>query len=543
MIPIALLLDLPGCRVEQVNSSLEAVIITASATQEGASCPDCSEFSSRVHSSYLRSPRALPSHGRSVRLLLRVRRFRCSNPICQRKTFAETFPLLIAPHAQRTEAVRDLLRIIGEALGGEAGARLSKQLALGCSPATLLRQVRVSPLAPCPAIRVLGVDEWAWRKGTTYGTLLVDLERQIPVDVLKEASADSFAAWLALHPTIEIISRDRGTTFADGASRGAPQALQIADRWHLLQNLGETLEKILARHHADLKRALTSQEADLSPDRRERQAHAETMAEQIRQARQDRREEVFTQVHDLHEQGWSFASIARMLGINKKTVVKYANAEQFPSSRNDRGRKLAPYLHFLRTQWETGEHNIAHLYQTIREKGYRGSETAVRNYLTALREEVGPPRRASRYAPPVSASARKRQRLALSSRRATSLVLRHSEDLSEEDWQNLGRIVSAHPQVASSCQLAQSFAKMVRERDATALEPWLQQAHVLGIPELRRFANGIQLDQKAVQAALIYPWSQGQVEGQIHRLKLIKRQGYGRSGFDLLRHRVLARSA
>jgi len=231
---ITLLPDLPGCSVEQVNQTGEAVLITACATTSSACCPDCQHLSSQLHSSYTRSPKALPSSGRPVRLLLQVRRFRCANSRCPRKTFAEPFPHLVAPRAQRTSSVRDILRVIGEALGGEAGARLSQQLAMKCSPATVLRLVRQAPLPSSSTVRVLGVDEWAWRKGQSYGTILVDLEQQAPIDLLEDATAESFAAWLQKHPSVEIISRDRGTTFADGAKRGAPQALQIADRWHLI---------------------------------------------------------------------------------------------------------------------------------------------------------------------------------------------------------------------------------------------------------------------------------------------------------------------
>jgi len=238
---ITLLPDLPGCSVEQVSQTEEAILITACSTISSSRCPDCQQVSSQIHSTYTRSPKALPASGRPVRLLLRVRRFRCSNPRCRRKTFAEPFPHLVAPRAQRTCSVRDLLRVIGEAMGGEAGARLSQKLAMKCSPATMLRLVRQSPLPSSDQVRVVGVDEWAWRKGQRYGTLLVDLEKQRPIDLLADATAESFAAWLRRHPSVEIVSRDRGTTYADGAAHGAPQAIQIADRWHLLHNLGEAL--------------------------------------------------------------------------------------------------------------------------------------------------------------------------------------------------------------------------------------------------------------------------------------------------------------
>lgn len=544
---ISLLPDLPGCSVEQVSQTEEAIFITACSTTSSAPCPDCQQVSSRVHSTYLRSPQALPSSGRPVRLLLRVRRFRCANPTCRRKTFAEPFPHLVAPRAQRTDPLRDLLRVLGEAMGGEAGARLSQKLAMTCSPATLLRLVCHSPLPSSAHVRVVGVDEWAWRKGQRYGTILVDLEQQRPIDLLADASAESFAQWLQAHPSIEIVSRDRGTTYADGATRGAPQALQIADRWHLIQNMGEALEKVLVWHHADLKRAFTAEEEDQLPPSSEppslTRARAVSQVEQTRLARQERRRAVFAPVQELSAQGWTGASIARMLGIHKKTAVKYAAAEHVPESRSDRGRKLAPYLPYLQTQWAAGEHTIAALYQTIRSQGYAGSETSVRQYVTSLREEIGPPRRLRRYSSPVSKERKRQQRAVLSSRRASWLVLRRAEDLSSEEQHLLALVEQAHPQVKVACELAQAFVRMIRGRNASAFAPWLEETLQGGVPELRTFAAGIKRDHAAVLAALSHEWSQGQVEGQIHRLKLLKRQSYGRAGFDLLRHWVLARSA
>ena len=546
---IALLPDLPGCSVDQVSQTEESIVITASATTSSASCPDCQQVSSHVHSTYIRSPKALPSSGRPVRLQLQVRRFRCANPTCRRKTFAETFPLLIVPRSQRTSAAQEVLRVIGEALGGRAGARLCQQLALKCSFATVLRLVHQAALPSSENVRVVGVDEWAWRKGQRYGTILVDLERRVPIDLLEDATAESFAAWLERHPTVEVVSRDRGTTFADGANRGAPQALQIADRWHIIKNMGEALEKVLARHHADVKRAMAPavEEEQQVIAALDQQALARTLSrsqkEQQRQARQERRRETFIRVQELVAQGWSSASIARMLGIHKKTAVKYATAEHFPEERSDRGHKLAPYLPFLQAQWSAGEHNIASLYQVIHAQGYTGSETAVRNYLTALRQHIGQEGHPRRYYPPVSQKKKHHQRTVLSSRRATWLALRKPETRSALDQQQLFLLQQAHPQVRTACELAQGFVQMIRERNASALESWLKEALESGVPELRTFAKGIKRDQDSIQAALTHEWSQGQVEAQVHRLKLLKRQSYGRAGFELLRHRVLARSA
>jgi transposase len=540
--------DLPGFCVEQIEKTEKGIRITARATASSAFCPDCQQASSRVHSYYMRCPMDLPSSGRPISLALQVRHFRCSNRVCPRKTFAEPLPNFLSPYAQRTFRLRESLRKLGEETDGEAGARLSKQQGMTCSASTVLRLLRHGPLSLPSPIKVVGVDEWAWRKGQRYGTLLVDLEQRVPIDLLAAATAESFAAWLQAHPSVEFISRDRGTTFAHGATRGAPQAPQIADRWHILHNLGEALEKVLARHHTDVKRAFTSPEEESQVIATlDQQALAHVMAraqsEQLRQARRERRLATFTRVQELSAQGWSGASIARMLGIHKKTAVKYAAAEHFPEARSDRGYKLAPYLPFLQAQWVAGEYNIAALYQAIRAQGYSGSETTVRNFLTALREQIGPRRRARRYYPPVSQESKHHQRTGLSSRRATWLVLRRPENCSSEDLHTLDLLKQAHPQVRVACELAQAFAQMIRKRNASALESWLEEATDSGIPELRTFATGIKRDQAAILAALTYAWSQGQVEGKINRLKLIKRQAYGRAGFDLLRHRVVARSA
>jgi transposase len=412
---------------------------------------------------------------------------------------------------------------------------------------TIVRLVRRAALpAPAP-VKVLGVDEWAWRKGQSYGTMLVDLERHVPVDVLQDASADSFAAWLKEHRSRQLITRDRAGTFADGAASGAPKAIQIADRWHILRNLSEALKKVLARHHDTIKRAFTPQQEQ------EEQEHTPAVpapvvishAERIHQSRRDRRFARYQEVRKLHKQGWSFASIARMLGMNKKTVAKFVQAEQFPEARprGDRRRKLTPYLPYLQKQWEAGEHNAAKLYRDIRVRGFRGSETTVRAYLSELRDETEPRTGPRRRFPTVAPKKSHWQRGAPSSRRATWLILSRQEELSEEQRRERDLVLEAHPEVNMACLLAQAFAQLIRTRNAKALEPWIGQAIDSGVPELGSFVGGIRRDHSAVFAALTYSWSQGQVEGQIHRLKLLKRQSYGQAGFDLLRHRVLARSA
>lgn len=533
--------DLSDGIVEQVQVADE-ITVTLRAASQTATCPCCGIVAKRVQSRYTRHLHDLPSSTRAVHLLVEVRRFFCPNKTCLRKIFAERFPLLALPHVQCTIRLQQTLRMLGFALGGQAGARVSKQLHLGASRDTILRLVRRSDLPAPEPPRVIGVDEWAWKRRLCYGTLLCDLERRLPLDILPDRSVETVAAWFKKYPSIEVISRDRSAEFAAAASQGAPQAVQVADRWHLGKNLAETLTAVLARCQADQRRANRAnghQEEPLREPSQERSAYRSRKEEQARLARKAEREQRYEQVLTLHLQGLKMSNIARQVGMGERTVRDWLAHGSYPEPKHRRRRPslVDRYEREVLKRWEQGDHNGASLYRELRAQGYRGSQKALYRYLARLRA----PRQRSLTLGKEEVPAGPLERL--SAGRSTWLFLRKSADLSQEEQEELLQIRQASPEIEVAYQLVQTFLQMLRERTGRQhLEAWLKAAETSHLPEFESFAAGVRQDQAAILAGLTLPWSSGQTEGQTTRLKLLKRSMYGRAKFDLLRLRVLHRA-
>ena len=262
-----LLPDLPGFSIEHVTIADGVILVQARSRVTRSTCPNCAQLSSRIHSRYQRTLVDLPWSGRLVRLIVQVSRFFCKHPSCSRKTFAEPIAALAGRFARRTTRLKETLEHLGLALGGELGSRLTAVLGMDCSPDTLLRLLRRLPDHPIEPPRVVSLDDWAWRRGSRYGTIICDLERHRRLDLLPDRDSTSAAAWLARYPSIEIVSRDRGGEYAEAARIGAPQAIQIADRFHLSQNLHEAVDTAIRRRYSEIHQFLAPvQEVVLGKD-------------------------------------------------------------------------------------------------------------------------------------------------------------------------------------------------------------------------------------------------------------------------------------
>ncbi len=335
VLPAPKLLNLTSVRAEE-----SAITLCAQTSTSAARCPACGKRSARVHSRYMRTLADLPWQGVPVSVHLRVRRFFCEEVACQRAIFAERLPGVAAPYTRRTERLNSWFTHVSFALGGEAGSRLFKDLGIMVSGDTLVHHIRSLQFGNHETPRVLSVDDFAFRRGTRYGTILVDLERHTLVDVLADRSANTFAHWLREHPGVEIVSRDRGGEYAEAARRAAPHAVQVADRFHLLKNLRDVVLRVFKQHTEVLDLVPTPAVhyfQRLTNLRLDRRASKERMREQAHK--------LFRSIHALSKKGMKNAQISRTLGIHRHTVEKYLAFKAPPQRRyfTKKVSAIAPY--------------------------------------------------------------------------------------------------------------------------------------------------------------------------------------------------------
>jgi transposase len=517
-----------GLIVDRVVVDPDRVTVAVRARGAAGSCPLCRRPSRRVHSRYVRRLGDLPWQGRAGQLDLQVRRFRCSAPDCPRRVFAERLPAVARPRVRRTVRLAEAQCRIAFSAGGEAGARLASRLAMPVSGDTLLRLIRTAPLPAAPTPRVIGIDDWAWRRGQRYGTLIVDLERNRPIDVLPDREAQTVRAWLSDRPGIDVVARDRAGAYAEGVRSGAPEAVQVTDRWHLLHNLGDALARVFDRHHSDLRAAAATavervQDTQPAPDVSSAPA-AEPQTPDRHGVRSDR----FNEVIALHGQGWSARRIARAVGANRQTVQGWLRSGQLPTWRQQpRGSTVDRHAEHLDRRWSEGCHNAAQLWREIQEQGFRGRLRTVQRWACGRRgadpASSGVGRAAAAWPVP-------------SKQRTAWLVVADPERTTAMEQRFVDALIARSPELAVLISLARKFSGMVRHLEADRLDGWLDAAKGSA---LAGFAGGLTRDLAAVRAALSLPWSTGPVEGQISRLKMIKRAMCGRAGFELLRQRIL----
>ena len=504
----SLLFSLPnGLEVTSVSEAPDEVVVRVTSCRATSCCPLCSTPSSAIHSYYRRRPYDLPCTGRPIRLLLTVRKFFCREPSCKRKIFTERLPDLIEVSSRLTKRLRSAVQEIGLATCGKGGQRLSSQLGIRISDTTLLRSLYLLPLPPIGKVTVIGIDDWSYRRGKRYGSILVDLQTHKIIDLLPERSVESVIMWLENHPEVEIVSRDRGGVYVDGVTQGAPLAIQVCDRWHILKNLGEAVETFLIRAHVRLPEKVTQ----LPTQERPLTTYSATPAQQGKtQARLLRKWKLSQRIHELHEGGMSLCKIGEELGLARGTVRKYFRQSPeppLPTPRPLRASKLDRFEEYILARLSQGCNNAAQIYREITEMGFKGGHTNVRAYVAHLRKSTTDGR------PPAKRSNRAQ---AISPRTLRWLLTRDRTDLDQEEQALLDQLLQVSSDVQVVHTLLHTFLSMVRERKYQQLRPWMEEVKKSGISELKSFVAGIERDYDAVKEALRLPWSQGITEGKVN---------------------------
>jgi transposase len=503
----------PGLIVDNVLSEGDSLIIFARNAAISATCPSCGQASGRLHSRYQRTFADLPASGRSVRIRMTVRRFRCVGETCRTRIFAEGLEGTIGGrYARRTSRLDCIVHQLGLALGGRPGQGFARRLMLPVSKDTLLRVVRRRSALPPKRPTVIGIDDWAYKRGQCYGTIVCDLERRRVVTLLPDRESSTIEAWLSQHSDIIIAARDRGGGYGEAIARALPGIIQVADRWHLMENASAAFLDAVRKCMALIRSAIGATVIDPT---------LLTYAERVQYEGYLRREAANASILALVREGVPIKQIAKRTGHSQKVVRNVSRGLASDIFRT-RTSCLEAYLPHLEAEWKAGCRNGSELWRRLRAAGFRGSLRVVGEWATRHRRCEMNPSGAPRRVP--------------SARSIARLMTAEQDRLSRDEAITVATVETNVPKLAIARELIQHFQTVIRNQVHSDLELWLIDAAGSLVSS---FAAGIKKDQHAVAAALVQPWSNGQTEGQITRLKLIKRQMYGRAKLDLLQARLI----
>ena len=470
----------PGLIVDHHEIGTDGITVHAHAASGSSRCPTCGLPSSSVHSRYQRILGDFPAQGRRLRIRLRARRFRCRVATCQRRIFTERFSRdVIEVHARRTSRLDALTHAIALVLGGRPGERLAERLAMPVSADTLLRLLRRGAPPTPSTIRVVGIDDFAWLKGQRYGTIVCDLERRRTIDLLPDREGTTVANWLAGHPEIEIVCRDRGGGYREGADKGAPRAVQVADRWHLLENATAAFGEAVKRQMRHLRRAVTS--GDIDPD-------ALTAAEKLQWIGWQRRDEVNGMVRGLRGQGRSIKAIVRTTGVSHQTVRRILAGTRDDVFRS-RESTLDRWAETLNTHWDGGCRNGFELWRRLRAAGFGGNLRVVTEWKTRKRRAT---KAGMTHSGPTTTVP--------SAHTIARLLTSERDCKSAEALRIRVAIETASPRIVAARNLYDRFRTIIAAKKPDDLATWIRDA---AESELASFALGIQADEAAVHAAIV----------------------------------------
>jgi transposase len=537
MIPTFLLPSNVKLKADSIIFNKGNLNLNVSACQHGSQCPLCKKTSHRVHSKYTRMLADLPVSGHQSRIDLIVRKYFCDNPMCKRKIFTERFQFEIYPYKRRLNRTTELLYKIALELGGNTGSKISRYMGIPVSPSTVLRIIKLPEINYKPITSgIIGIDDWAFKKGNTYGTVIVDLENREVIDLLPDRESETLANWLIAHPEIRVISRDRAGPYALGARKGAPQAIQVADRFHLLMNLGEVTKRVFQSKRKELKDAYKIYNKPITEKTPNEELLKPTTISNLEEKHipatiNVKRQYIFEKVKELRLAGKSILSIAKTLKAHRQTVKKYINAEEYPKRECKCNTQFDSYLEYLLHE-SNHDKSMKELHRAIVNMGFKGKYTQFcYNFKMISKGERHRIKDVTQITP---------MRI-WSPTRLSMMLYMDPKKLSVHDNEFLNLLFDQYPDIKQLEHLVKTFKDLFIKKKDGLLKTWINEAMR---PEslLKNFASNLMTDFKAINNAVTTSYSNGQVEGQVNRLKNIKRRMYGRAGFLMLKKMVLVKS-
>ena len=541
---------LPNISVLQFNSvsiQEKTVVFQVSSTRFPAICPQCHQVSEKIHSRYRRTLADLPLSGLIVQLICQVKKFFCRNQECSQRIFVERLTGVAEVFARRTRRLDKIICSLAFYIGGRVGAKVTEKLSIGVSRQTLIRHILRNPTPPQIMPKVIGIDDFAFRRGQVYGTLLIDLERRKALDLIPSREAEDVAEWLKKYPQVEVVSRDRSLTYANAVNVALPHAAQIADRFHLVKNIYEVLEKILHRERKTIgqvsdeirqtgNRISPGKQKPLDNNGYKAFKGPVTKKEKLAQVKQSeatkRRMEKYETVKRLRQAGVSISEISRRLRMHRQTVRHFLSCDEYPEPKPT-FRKVSPLLNYqdyLRQRWNEGCGNARQLYQELLKQGYVGSYDTLMRFLKIWRIDL---------------PEKDRLRIQLKTFRIPTAreikwwLLGNKPPKNEGNLNFLELLKQRQPEIIQAVEQIREFQKILKKGTEDDYEKWKQKVKEEGSAEMKNFVFRLSKDEQSVKGAITTEWSNGQVEGQVNRLKLIKRQMYGRANFEVLKAKVL----
>ena len=531
------LINMPMLNLNRIEYTDSTIWINASVKTKRSRCPNCETFSMKIHDHYIRAISDLPVFQYRTMILLKTRKFKCVNTRCKRKVFSEQIPVILR-YSRRTNRVLRILEAFAIELTGKLGSIMSKQLLISVSCSSITRIAHSQPLPKIKQPRVLGVDDWAYRKGVSYGTILIDMETSRPIDMLPSRKGRDLKKWLMKYKDVEIVTRDRSSSYSSAIDEACPDAVQVADRFHLLTNLSNALDTYFKSISGTISRLVKAKTSELLKLPEAEPKINFVAKEQVNGIRIDPRLDRFNKVKELQTKGIAILQISRDLGMSRNTVRSYFSQESLSPRSSTKSTNIELFTSYIVTRLNTTGYKIKDIIEEIRKVGFNGSNTQAYHNINVIRNNFN-------ISTPGFAQVQQPAKIpyvkTLSSRKLAKFIGSCLTDIADPNERYyLQTLLDNLAELRIVRKLVQIFKTMM-VRGRGNIKRWIdfvkRSKHKLA--GLKTFARGLLRDIDAVENGIKMSWSNGAVEGHVNRIKSIKRQMYGRAGFDLLRLKVI----